>query len=986
VIRATRSTDALASATHREDSKMPLARPLNLLATLALALVGALLIAAPASAVPFEIISFDGNALQSNGDPATQAASHPATASTTFSFSTVTAADGSRLPAEELKDAVVDLPPGLVGNPQAVAQCTDEELSPHSQSHPGTLCPVGSQVGGITLWEDGRPSGNVERISASLFNMTAPKGTPARLGFVVANATFHIVAKLRTGGDYGVTVMSRNAPGTVPFERVDVEVWGVPADPSHDKDRGQGAGGTDCYVVSEPKAGEPHRFACENPDPLPPVPFFTLPTACEGPVTTTLTATSWTGSSDTKSFLSHDNSTPIPNPIGADGCSAVHFSPTLEARPATSAADSPTGLDVKLHIPQNNAPLPIIPPANPNDPEELPTLDYSHSPLAEAHLHKAVVTLPEGLVVNPSGANGLGACSSSQIDLHSEGPAHCPDASKVGRVDVETPLLDHPLSGAVYVATPHDNPFDSLLAIYIVVEDPQTGVIVKLAGQVEPDPVTGRLKTTFADNPQLPFEDFLLHFFGGATAALRTPAVCGKYSTTSELTPWSAPESGPPAEPLDDFAINQGPGGSGCATSPLARPNAPSFEAGTVSPLGGAYTPFVISLRREDGSQEFSALTVKPPPGLVGKLAGIPYCPESALVAAAAKSGREEQASPSCPAASQVGTVSVGAGAGPAPYYAGGKAYLTGPYKGAPLSLAIVTPATAGPFDLGTVVVRTALYVDPETAQITAVSDPIPHILQGIVLDVRSVVVKVDRPEFTLNPTSCNPMAIGGQLVSTLNQAATLAGRFQAAECGRLKFAPKLSLRLRGKTGRGGHPALRAALRMPAGGANIAGASVALPHSEFLDQAHIRTICTRVQFAVNACPAGAVYGRARALSPLLDHPLEGPVYLRSSDNPLPDLVADLNGQIHIVLDGRIDSVRGGIRNTFETVPDAPVSKFVLEMQGGAKGLLVNSRNICRQANRAVVQFDAQNGKIADSRPALKAQCGKKPRRGKHLRR
>jgi hypothetical protein len=970
---------------------MPIARPLNLLATLALALVGALLIAAPASAVPFEIVNFDGNALQSNGDPATQAASHPATASTTFSFSTVTVpGSAQRYPAEELKDAVVDLPPGLVGNPQAVGECTDDELAPRNVTTGGSICPVGSQVGGVAIHLVGGPSGVGETLSVGLFNMTTPKGTPARLGFLVpGGATYHIVAKLRTGGDYGVTAVSRNVTGTLPLEGVDAEIWGVPADPSHDKDRGKGSLGVECYGNSDPKPGHPQRFACENPDPLPPVPFFTLPTSCEGPVTTTLTATSWTNSSDSASFISHDNATPT-NPIGGTGCNGVDFSPTLKARPTTAAADSPTGLDVKLHIPQNNAPLPLIPPVDPT--EELATLDYS--PLAEAHLHKAVVTLPEGLIVNPSGANGLGACSSAQIDIQSPGPAHCPDPSKVGKVEVETPLLDHPLPGAVYVATPHDNPFNSLLAIYIVVEDPQTGIVVKLAGHVEPDPVTGRLTTTFADNPQLPFEDFLLHFFGGATASLRTPPTCDAdpstpqldpYATTSELTPWSAPESGPPAEPLDEYAIDQGPGGGACAATPLARPNAPSFEAGTVSPLGGAYSPFVINLRRQDGSQEFAAITVQPPPGLVGKLAGIPYCPEAALVAAAAKSGRSEEAAPSCPAASHVGSAVVGAGAGPAPYYATGQAYLTGPYKGAPLSLAIITPATAGPFDLGTVVVRTALYVDPESAQITAVSDPIPHILQGIVLDVRSVVVKMDKPEFTLNPTSCDPMSIGGRLLSTFNQAAALVSRFQVAECERLKFAPKLSLHLRGQTLRGGHPALRATLTMPPGGANIAGASVALPHSEFLDQGHIRTICTRVQFAVNACPAGAIYGHARAFSPLLDQPLEGPVYLRSSSNPLPDLVADLNGQVHVVLDGRVDSIRGGIRNTFESVPDAPVSKFVLEMQGGKKGLLVNSRNICRQANRAVALFDGQNGKIADSRPALVAQCGGRPKSKKHRR-
>jgi hypothetical protein len=537
-------------------------------------------------------------------------------------------------------------------------------------------------------------------------------------------------------------------------------------------------------------------------------------------------------------------------------------------------------------------------------------------------------------------------------------------------------VLDHPLPGSVYVATPHDNPFDSLLAIYIAVDDPISGVIVKLAGHVEADPQTGRLTTTFDDNPQLPFEDFKLKFFDGATAPLRTPAVCGTYATTSSLTPWSAPQSGPPDTPSDTYAIDQGPNGSGCATSEGAQANSPAFDAGTVTPVAGAYSPFVVNLHRDDGSQQFSSVTLTPPPGLVGKLTGIPYCPDAALAVAATKAGKAEQANPSCPAASQVGSVVAGAGAGPAPYHAQGHAYLTGPYKGAPLSLAIVTPAVAGPFDLGTVVVRTALYVDPESAQITAKSDPIPRILQGIPLDVRSIQIKMDRPDFTLNPTNCDPMIVSGTALSVLGHPAALAERFQVGQCAGLEFRPRLSFRLRGKTRRGGHPALRAVLTMPPGGANITGTSVALPHSEFLEQSHIRTICTRVQFAANACPAGAIYGRARAITPLLDQPLEGPVYLRSSSNPLPDLVADLNGQIHVVLKGRIDSVHGGIRTTFGSVPDAPVTRFVLSMRGGKKGLLVNSRDICKRVNRATVKFDAQNGKIADFRPALRAQCGK----------
>ena len=392
----------------------------------------------------------------------------------------------------------------------------------------------------------------------------------------------------------------------------------------------------------------------------------------------------------------------------------------------------------------------------------------------------------------------------------------------------------------------------------------------------------------------------------------------------------------------------------------------------------------MLKLQRDDGTARFRGLTVALPKGLLGKLAGVPYCAETALagVPSAEGTGAAQVASPSCPAASQVGTASVDAGAGTSPFHVStGKAYLAGPYNGAALSLAVVTPAIAGPFDLGNVVVRTALRVNPETAQITAVSDPLPTILQGIPLDLREIRVNVDRPDFTLNPTSCDPMAIHGAITSTTGQNANVSSRFQVANCERLGFKPKLAIRLMGKTHRSAHPKLRATLTMPKGGANIARAQVTLPKTEFLENAHIKTICTRVQYAARTCPAQSVYGYAKAWSPLLDKPLEGPVYLRSSNNPLPDLVASLDGQIHVDLVGRIDAVNARIRNTFDLVPDAPVSKFVLTMQGGKKGLLVNNTELCKATPRASVKFDAHNGKVSDYNPVARADCGK-GRKGK----
>jgi hypothetical protein len=657
---------------------------------------------------------------------------------------------------------------------------------------------------------------------------------------------------------------------------------------------------------------------------------------------------------------------------GNDGCNALDFSPTIQARPTTNVADAPSGFDVDVHTPQREE-------CDPGPPLSCEA--------AEAHLKDTVLTLPEGFSINPSGANGLGSCSPAQIGIDPETGApdasqpSCPNASRIGSVEVETPLVGHPLPGSVYLATPHDNPFNSLIAIYIVIDDPDSGILQKLKGEVSLDPVTGRLTTTVPDAPQLPFEHFKVHIFGGAQGALRTPAACASYTSTSTLTPWSAPDSGPPATPSDTYAVSQGPGGAACSTSTAALPNVPSLDAGTVSPVAGAYSPMKINLRRPDGSQQFSTVELTLPPGLTGKLAGVPSCSEAALAAAQSKSGAAEQASPSCPASSRIGTVDVAAGAGPAPYWAQGTAYLTGPYKGAPVGMAIVTPAIAGPFDLGTVVVRVALRIDPATTRINAVSDPIPSVLEGIPLNITQALIRVDRDQFTRTGTNCNPFAFTGQFVSTLGQTVPLSSRYQLGECTALPFKPRLAISLLGKTKRTSNPRLIARLTARPGEANIAKARVTLPSIAFLDNAHIGTVCTRVQFAADQCPAASVYGNATATTPLLDYAVSGPVYLRSSSHELPDLVVALNGPasqpIEVELSGITDSVKGALRNTFEAVPDVPVSSFRLELLGGKKGLVELSKNLCAKRYRAGVEFDGQNGAVHDTKPVVGSKCKRK---------
>jgi hypothetical protein len=902
------------------------------------------------------------------GAEVTQAGAHPYIQKIDLGFPSVPKElDGAApLPAGGgIRDVFATLPPGMVVNPSATPRCRESELESKVQG-----CPADTQVGIVRL------TLGIAAISSSaspLYNMVPAFGTPAEFGLEILEGTYaHLQGRLNSEGDYELSAGSSDILAKVGIMGVQATLWGNPTAENHDEQR------VPCLFsglekVSSCPAAEQTNTA-----------LVSMPTACSGPLKLTAEMDSWLEPGIFKS-TSFETVERNGEPAEIEGCSALHFDPTIGLKPDTSAADSPSGLAVSLHVPQS---------------EEFEDEETSEPRLSESTLRDAKVTLPAGMAVNPSAANGRGACTPAQIGLQSlvgqpkavfdGSPAACPDSSKVGTVEVLTPLLQdetgggkqvpHPIPGSIYLAQPYENPFGTLLAAYVAINDPSTGIVVKLAGKVEADPVTGQLTTTFNENPQLPFEDFKLNFFGGPRAALRSPVLCGTYASQSELTPWSGTA---PVSSSDPFPISQGAGGQPCATSVSQLPNAPSFEAGTTSPLAGKFSPFVLRMKREDGSQEFSALNITMPPGLTGKLAGTPYCPEAALAAAALKTGREEQASPSCPAASEVGRVVVGAGSGPSPYFTEGKAYLAGPYKGDPLSIAIVTPAVAGPFDLGTVVVRSALHVDLFSAQITVKSDPLPTILKGIPLDVRSIAVEVGKPGFTLNPTSCEPMNVTGEAISTTGKVASLQSHFQVGGCKELGFKPKLKISLKGGTKRSDHPALKAVATFPTEGAfaNVARAQVALPHSEFLDQGNLNNVCTQPQLKSRTCPAKSIYGKAKAWTPLLDEPLEGPVYLGVGfGHNLPDLVAELNGQIRVLVHGKVDTDdEDGIRNTFEAVPDAPVSKFVIEMQGGKKkGLLENSEDICRNLKKATVKFVAQNGKVSQTKEPIQTSCkGKK---------
>jgi len=860
-----------------------------------------------------------------------QAGAHPnAVAGFTITTTRHKESNGLELiePAGSLKEVLLESPPGLIGSASATPKCDFAQFASND-------CPASSQVGIESLILNtaggGATPGGKALFSGStpVYNLTPPAGVAAQFGFRVLTISVIIRAKVRSGGDYGLDLeVGPNSQGGTVFASTTM-FYGAPANRN-------GSGETAKPMVYNP-------------------------TACGSPQAAALTL---------GFYQTPARDSALAEPQSWSGCELVPFAPELAVDPTTRTADAPTGLGVELHLPQST----------------------EAEGLSSAALRDATVTLPAGLAINPAAANGLGACTPSQFGLTTPSgttpfhttaePAACPNDAKIGTVAIDTPLLDHPLPGAVYAAEQGQNPFGSLLAIYVGAHDPQTGVVVKLAGRVEADPRSGQLTATFADNPQLPFEDLRLDFFDGAGAVLSTPATCGGFGASSRLTPWSGT---PAAEPGAAFAIDRASNGAPCPSRAADLPNAPGFEAGTVDPRPGAYSPFVLNLSRGDGSQRLAALTAELPEGLLAKLAGIPYCPDATLagISEAEGTAAAQLAHPSCPAASQVGTVAVAAGVGPRPFHLdSGRAYLAGPYKGAPLSLAIVTPALAGPFDLGSVVVRTALRVDPESTRVTAVSDPLPTILHGIPLEIRQLRVNLDRPEFTRNPTDCEPAQVAATVTGSAGGVARPASRFQVAGCAGLRFGPRLVLRVLGKTNRNAKPRFRAVLRTAPGEANIARAQVNLPHSEFLEQGHIRTICTRVQFNAGAghgaaCPAGSIYGHARAVTPLLSDPLEGPVFLRSSSHKLPDLVAALDGQIDVTLAGRIDTgPNGGIRTTFDFVPDAPVSEFALSLKGGGKGLLVNSEDLCskRAKTRAIVRFTGQNGKVRASKPKLRNGC------------
>ena len=877
------------------------------------------------------------------------------------------------------------LPAGFIGNATAVPTC-DMATFLNNQNLVNR-CPASAAIGATSVTVIEPLTLGLTRIAVPVFNLPPGRGEPARFGFLVAGDPVVITTSVDPDDAYRISAGVRNITQVAQFLSATTTLWGAPGAKSHDATRGW-----KCVYHREGVNGIPG--SCPDvpaPTERKDTPFLRLPVSCAAPQPFDAAFEPWNVPLGSLVFRAFAQGPP------PRACNQVPFDPDLaEASVTSRLASNPSGLDVRIEMP--NAGLQ-------SDKEDA---------ISEAQFKRAELTFPKGLTINPSQAEGLAVCSEADYgrERYDSRPGEgCPQASKIGSIQVSTPLLGEEASGALYVATPYENPSGTLIAVYVVAKIPDRGVLIKQPVEVHPDPVSGRLVGISDDVPQLPFSSFKLHFREGARSPLITPPGCGTFRTTARFVPWSAgdpdnPAPGEVAERSAAFTIERGVDGGACPQG--TAPFKPGFEASAVNDQAGAYSPFQMRLTRQDGEQDMGRFSFTLPPGVLGKLAGIPYCPEAAIARAksrqGAHGGAEEKSDPSCPAASQIGTTVAGAGVGNQLTYVGGKLYLAGPYNGDPLSVVAITPAVAGPFDAGTVVVREALRLNPISARAEVDgerSDPIPHILKGIPLNLRDLRVYADRPEFTLNPTSCEPFEArstiwgdGTALEPLPEHPVDLSSRFQAAGCASLGFEPKLGLKLKGGTKRGKFPALHAVYTPRPGDANLSRLALTFPNSEFIEQGHFRTICTRVQFAAGPgfgahCPKGSIYGHVKAWSPLLSEPLQGPVYLRSSNHNLPDAVLALHGLVDIEVATRIDSVKGRLRASVGNVPDAPVSRAVVNMQGGQKGLFVNSRNLCHKAkrNRARANAKGQNGRRALSRPVMRAQCGKAKRRAhRHHRR
>jgi hypothetical protein len=927
---------------------------------------GALAVEGPPA--PYGVQSYELAPEEEGGLADTQAGSHPFQLTTTLIFNTravwiehplyghnpgnpgdVEHESGPEPePLALTKDLRFNLPAGLIGNPTPLPKCSLREFTSISS---GTgHCPDNTVVGVATPIVTGFQTNKWAPliVTTPLYSLEPSVGEPAKFGFQTPAGPVVLDTSVRTGGDYGVVVTVPNITEGFGFIGNVVTFWGVPDDARHDNVRNN-----KCLNEENGSAisggNEPSCPVGEKPQPL-----LIMPTACTGPLHTSIEADSWSepGRFITPFEYAFQNS--LGEPVSEDGCNRLNFEPSINLTPDGQQASTPTGLTVGVHVPQESS-------LNPTG-------------LAESSVKNTTVSLPAGVGLNPAGADGLMACSTEQVALNSPAPISCPESSKVGTVEIATPLLPEPLVGAAYLATQEANPFGSLVALYIVVEDNRAGVLVKLAGEVKPDPVTGQLVSTFKQTPELPFEDLKIHFFGGSRAPLGTPALCGGYTTTASIEPWSG---NAPVDSSSEFHITSGPNGTPCS-NPL--PFDPSLTTGSLNIQAGAFTPFTMTMSREDGNQNLDAIQLKMPSGLLGTLSSVKLCEE-----AQANTG-------TCGPESLIGHTTVSVGLGGNPYtVTGGEVFITGPYKSAPYGLSIVNPAKAGPFNLGKVIVRATIEVNPENAALTITSDTtgqyaIPQIIDGIPLQIKHVNVSVDRPDFTFNPTNCSPQEIGGSLTSSQGATSVLHVPFQVTNCAVLKFKPILAVSTAGKTSRKNGASLNVKLTYPKAPfgtqANIGKVKVDLPKQLPSRLTTLQKACPDSTFDANpaACPPDSRIGTATATTPVLPVHLEGPAYFVSHAGlKFPELIVALSGEgVTVYLHGEtFISPQGITSSTFRTIPDVPIGVFELKLPQGSNSALAANTNLCSTKLTMPTIFVGANGvNLKQSTPITVTGCPK----------
>jgi len=932
--------------------------------------------------VPFGVENYEMALEEEGGAPSTQAGAHPFQFTTTLALNqladlnapdTPTFKSEVNVPAT-VKDLNFKLPPGLIGNPTPFPQCTTAQFFTVIQAGAANRCPADTAVGVADVTVHEPAVFGTLTFTEPVFNLEPRVGEPARFGFYVvqANAPVFIDTSVRAGGDYGVTASVNNITQTAALFFSEVTFWGVPGDPRHDDQRGWG-----CLFEARGAARE-ELEPCSHVEEAHPKPFLSLPTSCDRAMGTSMQGDSWAQPTNILPF------TGLFEPIGVlTGCNRLQFAPEIKVAPDGQEASKPTGLTVDVHVPQE--------------------VNNNAQGLASSNVKDITVAFPKGVVLNPSAADGLQACSEEQVGLLSglgeQGEslftptlpqAFCPDASKIGTVEIASPLLPpgQHVKGALYLATPAPNgeagknPFNGLVAMYIVAKDPISGTLVKLPGSVALDQSTGQITATFQNNPQLAFEDAEIHLFGGERAPLATPSHCGFYTTGATFTPWSGT---PPVTSTSSFEVKTGPNGTPCPSAAL--PFDPSLQAGSPNINAGSFSPLTTTISRDDGNQDIQSVQLHFPPGLSGILTGVKLCPE-----AQANAG-------TCDQESLIGHTIVSVGLGGDPFsVTGGQVFLTEGYRGAPFGLSIVNPAKAGPFDLGKVIVRAKVEVDPHTAALTVTTDEsgryaIPHILDGIPLQIKHVNVLIDRPGFTFNPTNCNPRAITGTIGSAGAASSPVSIPFQVTNCAALKFAPKFSVSTTGKNSKANGAGLTVKLSEPnepqGSQANIAKVKVELPKQLPSRLTTLQKACTAAQFASNpaGCPAASIIGHAIVHTPLLPVPLEGPAYFVSNGGEaFPNLIMVLQGygvRVDLVGDTFI-SKAGVTSSTFKTVPDVPFSTFELTLPQKADSALTTNvpakanYSLCGQKLSMPTEFVAQNGgaPLTQNTPVTVTGCAK----------